>query len=131
MGTKAPQRISIGGRIIGAGRPALIVAELSANHNLDFNIAVKTLKAMKAAGADAVKIQTYTPDTITIDCASPRFRIGHGTLWDGQTLYELYKKAYTPWDWQPKLKKLAVVFIMMLMHFQVKQQVLIAKEEEY
>lgn len=85
----------------------MIVAELSANHNLDFNVAVRTLKAMKAAGADAVKIQTYTPDTITIDCSAPCFKIGHGTLWDGQTLYSLYKKAYTPWDWQPKLKKLA------------------------
>ncbi|HOW90393.1 MAG TPA: N-acetylneuraminate synthase family protein, partial [Elusimicrobiales bacterium] len=101
------RRLDIGGRSIGPGRPALIVAELSANHNLDFNVAVKTLKAMKAAGADAVKIQTYTPDTITIDCKASCFRIRHGTLWDGQTLYDLYKKAYTPWDWQPKLRRLA------------------------
>ena len=100
-------RIKIGRKTIGAGQPVFIVAELSANHNMDYNVAVRTLKAMKAAGADAVKIQTYTPDTITIDCDSPAFKIKHGTLWDGQTLYSLYKKAYTPWEWQPKLKKLA------------------------
>ena len=99
--------IKIGGKTIGAGRPAFIVAELSANHSGNFNIAARTLKAMKAAGADAVKVQTYTPDTITLDCSSPNFKIQHGTLWDGQTLYDLYKKAYMPWEWQPKLKKLA------------------------
>ncbi|OGS06591.1 MAG: pseudaminic acid synthase [Elusimicrobia bacterium RIFOXYA12_FULL_51_18] len=100
-------KIKIGRKTIGTGQPVFIVAELSANHNMDFKIAVRTLKAMKAAGADAVKIQTYTPDTITINCARPAFKIQHGTLWDGQTLYSLYKKAYTPWEWQPKLKKLA------------------------
>jgi len=100
-------RIKIGRKTIGAGRPVFIVAELSANHNMEYGVAVRTLEAMKAAGADAVKIQTYTPDTITIDCDSPVFKIKHGTLWDGVTLYGLYKKAYTPWEWQPKLKKLA------------------------
>jgi len=99
--------IKIGGKTIGAGRPAFIVAELSANHGGSFNIAARTLKAIKAAGADAVKVQTYTPDTITLDCASPAFKIQHGTLWDGVTLYDLYKKAYMPWAWQPKLRKLA------------------------
>lgn len=100
-------KIKIGKKTIGSGRPVLIVAELSANHNMDFNVAARTIKAMKAAGADAVKIQTYTSDTITLDCDKPSFKIKHGTLWDGQTLYGLYKKAYTPWDWQPKLQKLA------------------------
>lgn len=81
----------------------LIVAELSANHNQDINIAVETIKAAKKAGADAVKLQTYTPDTLTIDCDSEYFQIHQGTLWDGVTLYELYKKAYTPWAWHSKL----------------------------
>jgi pseudaminic acid synthase len=62
---------------------------------------------MKEAGADAVKLQTYTPDTITIDCDNEYFQIKQGTLWDGKTLYQLYKEAYTPWEWQPELKKLA------------------------
>ncbi|MCK5050745.1 MAG: pseudaminic acid synthase [Candidatus Cloacimonetes bacterium] len=83
-----------------------IIAELSANHNQDFNLAVKTIKAMKKSGADAVKLQTYTADTITIDCNNEYFKIKEG-LWKGETLYSLYKKAYTPWEWQPKLKKIA------------------------
>lgn len=84
-----------------------IVAELSANHNQDFELAVKTILAAKKAGADAIKIQTYTAETITLNCNNEYFQIEGGTLWDGLTLYELYKKAYTPWDWQPKLKKIA------------------------
>jgi pseudaminic acid synthase len=80
-----------------------VVAELSANHNQDFDLALKTIKAAKEAGADAVKLQTYTPDTITIDCDNEYFRIMQGTLWDGMTLYELYKQAYTPWEWHKKL----------------------------
>jgi len=99
--------IKIGRRWIGEGKPAFIVAELSANHLQDYNIAARTIRAMKDAGADAVKIQTYTPDTITIDCDNKYFRINQGTLWDGMTLYELYKKAYTPWEWQPRIQKLA------------------------
>ena len=83
-----------------------IIAELSANHNQDFRLAVKTIKAMKKAGADAVKLQTYTTDTITIDCNNKYFKIEEG-LWKGETLYSLYKKAYTPWEWQPKLKEIA------------------------
>lgn len=82
-----------------------IVAELSANHKQNYGLAVETIKAAKEAGADAIKIQTYTADTITMDCNNKYFQINNGTKWDGQTLYELYKKAYTPWEWQPKLKK--------------------------
>ena len=99
--------IQIKDRIIGKGNPAFIVAELSANHLQKFNVAIETIHAMKNAGADAVKIQTYTPDTITIDCNNEYFQIKQGTLWDGKTLYQLYKEAYTPWEWQPKLKKYA------------------------
>ncbi|MCA1933723.1 MAG: pseudaminic acid synthase, partial [Calditerrivibrio sp.] len=84
-----------------------IIAELSANHGKDINIAKDTIYAMKEAGADAVKLQTYTPDTITIDCNNEYFQIKQGTLWDGKTLYELYKEAYTPWEWHYDLKDLA------------------------
>jgi pseudaminic acid synthase len=94
-------------RFIGKNHPVFIIAELSANHLKNFDLAVKTIKAMKEAGADAVKLQTYTPDTITIDCDNEYFQIKQGTLWDGKTLYELYKGAYTPWEWQLELKKLA------------------------
>jgi pseudaminic acid synthase len=90
-----------------AKKKVFIIAELSANHNHDFDIAVKTIRAMKEAGADAVKLQTYTPDTITIDCRNKYFQIKHGTIWDGKNLYDLYKEAYTPWEWQPELKKIA------------------------
>jgi len=99
--------ISINNKIIGCSKPVFIVAELSANHNQKFNLAVKTIKAAKEAGADAIKLQTYTPDTITIDCNNKYFQINQGTLWDGKTLYELYQEACTPWEWQPKLKKIA------------------------
>lgn len=84
-----------------------IIAELSANHNQNISIAKETIYAMKDSGADAVKLQTYTPDTITLDCNNEYFQIKQGTLWDGQTLYELYKKAYTPWEWHCELKELA------------------------
>ena len=92
---------------IGEGYPTFIIAELSANHMNDFDIAVKTIEAMVDAGADAVKFQTFTPDTITIDCDNEYFQIKQGTVWDGQILHELYEDAYMPWDWQPKLKKIA------------------------
>lgn len=84
-----------------------IVAELSANHNHQFDVAIKTIKAAKDAGADAIKLQTYTADTLTIDCNSKFFRIQGNTLWDGKTLYELYQEAYTPWEWHQKLKDYA------------------------
>jgi pseudaminic acid synthase len=80
-----------------------IIAELSANHNHDIDIARKTIKAAKEAGADAIKLQTYTADTITIDCDKEYFRIDQGTLWDGTTLYKLYQQAYTPWEWHKEL----------------------------
>lgn len=99
--------IKIETKLIGGDEPAFIVAELSANHNQNFDIAVKTIKAAKEAGADAIKIQTYTPDTMTIDSNKDYFKIEGGTIWDGTTLYKLYQKAYTPWDWQPKLQKIA------------------------
>lgn len=99
--------IEIAGRSVGAEQPVYIVAEVSANHNQDFGRAVKLIEAAKEAGADAVKLQTYTPDTLTIDSDREYFRIGGGTLWDGRTLYDLYGEAYTPWAWQPKLKAVA------------------------
>lgn len=100
-------KFNLDGRLIGDKQSTFIIAELSANHLQNYDIAVKTIKAMKEAGADAVKLQTFTPDTITINCNNKYFQIKHGTQWDGITLYELYKKAYMPWDWQPKLKCLA------------------------
>jgi len=98
--------IEINGRRIGPDCPVYIIAEVSANHGQNFDQAVDLVKAAKVCGADAVKLQTYTPDTLTIDCDSECFRI-QGTLWDGRNLYELYKEAFTPWEWQPKLKRVA------------------------
>lgn len=97
--------LEIGGRKIGTGFPIYIVAELSANHNQKYEEAVKLIHAAREAGADAVKLQTYTPDTLTINSDAPSFFISGGTPWDRKTLYELYNEAYMPWDWQPKLKK--------------------------
>ncbi|MCF6246320.1 MAG: pseudaminic acid synthase [Desulfobacula sp.] len=99
-------KIIINKRQISANKPTYIIAEMSANHNKDFDKAVKILEEAKKAGADAVKLQTYTPDTITIDCDNDYFKI-KGTLWKGKNLYQLYKEAYTPWEWHPKLKKIA------------------------
>lgn len=101
------KEIRIGRRVISESSPAFIVAEMSANHNMDFARAAAILQAAKDAGADAVKIQTYTADTITLNCDDPCFQITQGTLWDGTTLYKLYQSAYTPWEWQPKLKAMA------------------------
>lgn len=101
------KEIRIGNKVISEDSPTFIVAEMSGNHNMDFDRAVEILKAAREAGADAVKIQTYTADTITLDCDDPCFQITQGTLWDGITLHKLYQTAYTPWEWQPRLKKMA------------------------
>ncbi len=100
------RHIEINGRKIGAGQLTYAVAEISANHHQDFEQAVKIIKAAKKAGADAVKLQTYTPDTLTIDCGNEYFQI-KDTLWGGRMLYELYNEAYMPWEWQPHLKEIA------------------------
>ncbi len=99
--------ITIGGRLVGTGHPVYIIAELSANHNQSYDRAADIIHAAKSAGADAVKLQTYTADTITVASGRPEFQVRGGTLWDGRTLHELYGEAYTPWDWQPRLKILA------------------------
>jgi pseudaminic acid synthase len=99
--------IEIGNIKLGKNFKTFIVAELSANHNNKFEIAVKTIKAAKEAGADAIKIQTYTPDTITLNCKNDLFKIKQGTIWDGKYLYDLYNEAYTPWEWHDELKKTA------------------------
>lgn len=100
-------QIKIGSRRVGPGEPTYIIAEMSANHNQNYDQAVAIVRAAKACGADAIKLQTYTPDTLTIDAGKEQFMIGGGTLWDGRTLYDLYGEAYMPWEWQPKLKEIA------------------------
>jgi pseudaminic acid synthase len=102
-----PARFRIGSREIGEGAPVYLIAELSANHNQDFDRAVQTIRAASDAGADAIKLQTYTPDTITLASDRAEFRINAGTLWDGRTLHDLYREAFMPWEWQPRLKKAA------------------------
>ncbi|PMN96593.1 pseudaminic acid synthase [Vibrio sp. 10N.222.55.C12] len=94
--------IEIAGRKIGPDFPPYIIAELSANHNGDINRAYQIMEEAKKAGADAIKLQSYTHETITMDCDSEEFQI-HGGLWDGKTLYELYKDAHMPWDWHKPL----------------------------
>jgi pseudaminic acid synthase len=94
--------ITIAGRKVGIDYAPYIIAELSANHNGDISRAFRIMEEAKKAGANALKLQTYTPDTITIDCDSDEFQI-HGGLWDGQSLYELYKGAYMPWEWHKPL----------------------------
>ncbi len=91
---------------ISAESPVYFIAEMSGNHNMDYDRAIAIIDAAKEAGADAIKLQTYTADTITIDCNDPLFQVGKG-LWEGNTLYQLYQQAYTPWDWQPKLMEYA------------------------
>jgi pseudaminic acid synthase len=98
--------ITINNRVIGPGHPAYIIAEMSANHNRNFEKAVRIIETAKETGADAIKFQTYRPDTITMDCDNECFRV-KGTHWEGRTLYNLYQEAFTPWEWQPRLKEIA------------------------
>ena len=100
-----PLRMEIGGFDLASR--VFIVAELSANHGGSLEVARETLKAMKRAGADAVELQSFTADTITIDSDHPDFQIDHGTLWDGTTLYKLYQEAAMPWEWHSELFELA------------------------
>jgi len=99
--------IKINGREIGLTKSVYIIAEISANHHHDYEQTVKMIEAAKEAGADAVKVQTYTADTLTIKSDSKYFQIGGGTPWDKRNLYDLYQEAYMPWEWQPKLKAIA------------------------
>lgn len=92
---------------IGTHENVYIIAEISANHNQNYDHAVQLIKAAKDAGVNAVKLQTYTPDTLTINCNNKYFTVGKGTVWEGKNIYDLYGEAYTPWEWQPKLKKIA------------------------
>ena len=101
------KRIRIGKRYVGEGEKTFVVAEVSANHLQDYGRAEAIIKAAAQAGADAVKLQTYTPDTITLDCDNDYFQITQGTIWDGTTLHKLYEEAYTPWEWQPRLMEYA------------------------
>lgn len=96
----------IQGREVGPGRPMFVIAEMSCNHHGRYAEAVKLVRAAKAAGADAIKLQTYTPDTMTLDGDQPWFKI-KGTIWHDRGLYGLYKEAMTPWEWHAPLKKLA------------------------
>ena len=102
-----PPPLRIRRRFVGPGHPTYIVAEISANHAQKLDRAIALVQAAREVGADAVKLQTYTPDTLTIDSDQPWFRIGPGTLWEGNTLYRLYGEAYTPWEWHPQLKQTA------------------------
>jgi N-acetylneuraminate synthase len=99
-------QFKISGRLIGPGEPVYMIAEISANHRQNFTEAVRLVEAAKEAGADAVKVQTYTADTLTINSERECFRMTGG-LWAGKTLYDLYSEAYMPWEWLPELKKAA------------------------
>ena len=101
------RHLKVGGRLIGEGQPCYIVAEVSANHNQSFEAAKAIILAAKKAGADAVKLQTYTPETMTLDCDQEDFQIPSDSVWSGKKLFELYAEASTPWEWHPKLQAIA------------------------
>lgn len=99
--------VTIAGRDVTDGHRPYVIAELSCNHRGSYETAADTVRAAAQTGADAIKLQTYTADTLTLDSDAPHFVIGGGTLWDGRTLHDLYSEAYTPWEWQPRLIALA------------------------
>jgi len=99
--------ISLADRPIGCQHPTYIIAELSANHGHKLDEALRLVNAAKDAGADAIKLQTYTPDTMTLNSSKPWFQIGKGTIWEGKNLYQLYEEAYTPWEWTAEIASLA------------------------
>lgn len=101
------KQFQINNRTISDDGPTYIIAEMSANHHQEISLARELVHAMREAGADAVKLQTYTPDTMTIDCDAEQFRVGAGTLWEGRQLHELYAQAATPWEWHAELFELA------------------------
>lgn len=94
----------IQGRRIADDSPVYVIAELSANHHQSLENALRLVEVAREVGADAVKLQTYTPDTITLDCKGEPFRIGKGTAWEGRSLHDVYSEAYTPWEWHPEIK---------------------------
>lgn len=99
--------MKIGNFEINETSETFIIAELSANHNGSIDTAIETIRAAKRAGANCIKLQTYTADTITLNCDKDDFKINQGTIWDGQILYNLYQEAYTPWEWHETLYKIA------------------------
>lgn len=105
--TQTRPEISINNRRIGLGQATYVIAELSANHHHQFDRAVELVHAAYEAGVDAVKLQTYTAETLTLDSDQPCFQIQQGTIWDGQRLFDLYQDASMPWKWQPELKRIA------------------------
>jgi len=107
INSAGPKTINLAGRPVGDGQPVLIVGELSCNHGGSLEVAERTIRAMKAAGVDCVKLQTSRPDTLTLDCKKAPFIVNGGTLWDGRTLHDLYQETYTPWEWHAGLKQLA------------------------
>ena len=101
------KNFNIGDYYLSKESSVFIIAELSANHNGSLDTAINTIRAAKRAGADAIKFQTYTADTITMDSKKSDFIINNGSIWDGRNLYELYQEAFTPWEWHAKLFEVA------------------------